>query len=159
MSTVKIDYAVKCNREMYDKFAENFGADALEQLRAREGKYQDFGVELEAADVSGKSEKQVKYAEDLRRDEVFKRVELFAKKVNGLAVGGQHIDVLRADCPVCAQLDKMLAAAGACSISEMAAKIVGDEAKTLLAMSDAGEIIDYCNNVGIAMELIQRRKK
>ncbi len=159
MATVKIDYAVKCNREVYDKFAENFGADTLEQLKSREKKYQDFSVELAATDISGKSEKQVKYAEDLRRDEVFKRVELFAKKVNGLAVGGQSIDVLHTDCPVCAQLDKMLAAAGVCSISEMAAKIAADEAKTLLAMSDAGEIIDYCNNVGIAMELIQRRKK
>ena len=159
MSTVKIDYAVKCNREMYDKFAENFGADALEQLIAREKKYQDFSIELAAADIVGKSEKQVKYAEDLRRDEVFKRVELFAKKVNGLAVGGQNIDILHADCPVCAQLDKMLAAAGVCSISEIVAKTVSDEAKTLLAMSDAGEIIDYCNNVGITMELKQRRKK
>lgn len=159
MATVKINYAVRCNQDMYNKFGENFGEDALERLKAREKKYLDFSIELPAADIVGKSEKQVKYAEGLRRDEVFKRVELFAKKVNGLAVGGQNIDILHADCPVCAQLDKMLAAAGVSSISEMATKVVTDEAKTLLAMSDAGEIIDYCNNVGIAMELIQRKKK
>lgn len=122
MATVKIDYAVKCNQDIYNKFGENFGEDAMEQLKAREKKYQDFSIELPAADIVGKSEKQVKYAEDLRRDEVFKRVELFAKKVNGLAVGGQNIDVLHADCPVCVQLDKMLAATGVCSISEMAEK-------------------------------------
>ena len=159
MATVKIDYAVKCNQDMYNEFGKNFGADALDELKAREKKYQDFSIELPASNIVGDSEKQIKYAEDLRREQVFSRVEMFAKKVNSLSVGGENIDVLHADCPVCAQMDKMLTAAGVNSISAMTEKIVADEAKTLLAMSDASEIIDYCNNVGIAMELIQRRKK
>lgn len=158
MATVKIDYTVKCNQDMYNEFEKNFGTAELESLKVREKKYQDFSIELTAADISGKSEKQVKYAEDLRDEQVFNRVKMFAKKVNGLSVGGKNIDVINAECAVCAQLEKTFANAGVNSMSELTAKIVADEAKTLLSMSDAGEIIDYCLNGGISTEILMKRK-
>lgn len=158
METLRIGYTIT-HSGLYAAVEQQQGAAALEALKAREKKYTDFSIEISASEISGKSEKQIKYAADLRCKEIDKRIQAFGKKVESLSVNGQNMDLFNPNCPVCAQMDKMLANAGVGSMAEMLYKIISDEAKTLLSMSNAEEIINYCNNIGIAQEMIQRRKK
>ena len=143
---LKIGRAHTQSQSIYNLLEKQDGAGAVEVLKEKEKKYKDFSVELDVPKINGKSEKQINYASDLRRNEINSTIGRVEDMVNNIRVDGQSLDLMSPNDKVAAELDKRLQKSGMKNVSELTSNIVMQEHGDLLKMSDAKEIIDYCLN-------------
>lgn len=154
MGKIELGFQSTHSQSVYEAAERDHGKEWVEALKERESKYCDCTFELEVPEITGKSEKQIQYAERLRFEELNKRVEKFYKSIDG------RIDILKENDPFAAKIDECLENNGLARVSDMAKAVVLEEGATLLKMTDAAEIIDFCTDYGgISMEIIEKRSK
>ncbi|MBP1559630.1 MAG: hypothetical protein J6C96_00060 [Oscillospiraceae bacterium] len=154
MGKIELGFRRVHSQSLYEAAEREKGKEWVKALKERESKYCDCTFELEVPDITGKSEKQIQYAERLRFNELNKRVEMFFKRIDG------KIDVLKENDPFAAKIDECLEHYCLTRVSDMAKAVVLEEGATLLKMTDAAKIIDYCTDYGgICMEIIENRSK